>query len=127
MKLKQSWFGSVCHEAFAGLVEQHGMSGPEVEHIGRETFVRYHSGDRTVSISCEPGVAPIVELFYRPADAGEKIVPWAERNGIQRTRRIPRLEVSEPFSPTSAETYRSYINALAKAFLTQEAKYLAGT
>jgi hypothetical protein len=39
----------------------------------------------------ETGGHPIVELFYPSAETGEAPVPWAERNGVQRSRRIPRL------------------------------------
>jgi hypothetical protein len=76
---------SICERQLHNLVERHGFSLPETERIGRETYVRFHRGDRTVSVAWEPGAAPVVELFEPPQSLADHVVPWAARNGVART------------------------------------------
>lgn len=48
-------FSRSCSEKFSPLVTRYGFRNPEVENLGRECYVRYHKGNRTVSIAYEPG------------------------------------------------------------------------
>ena len=48
-------FAQQCIEAFAPLVTLYGFAEPEVQDYGRETFVRFHKVDSTVSVSREVG------------------------------------------------------------------------
>ena len=82
-------FSRACRQAFSELVTRFDFAEPKVESIGRECFVRYHKGDRTVSIAWEPGSQPVVELFH-PAGPTDLVTPWAARGGVAYTRRCPR-------------------------------------
>lgn len=84
-------FVDATHHAFKGLVTDYGFSAPVVDDLGREVFVRYDKGQHTVAVSLEHGSRPIVELFYPASETGERPLAWAERNGVARARRIPRL------------------------------------
>ena len=90
-------FTSQVVEAFGFLTERYGFSKAEVESLGRETYVRFHRNDETVSISLEAGAHPLIELFLMCDGTEEKPVPWAERNGKQRFRRFPKLSGKQNF------------------------------
>ena len=90
-------FERACSDAFAFLCDRFGFAAPEFEQIGREGYVRFHKGSRTVSIAWEPGAPPIVELFFPAQGSGERPVPWAERNGVPYARRIPSVGPSAAF------------------------------
>lgn len=110
--------------ALARLVDELGFEEPEAEAIGRETFVRFHRGDRTVSIAFEPGSSPTIELFYPVEGTDDDPVPWAERNGVARARRIPRLNVrTKPYRDEA--TLKQSLKVLAKALFDVEADWLA--
>jgi hypothetical protein len=119
-------FVSACTEAFVRLAREFQYDGPEVEPIGREVFVRYHSGYRTVSISYEPGMSPIAELFYPAAETGEQPLEWAQRNGVPRARRIPRLRVGPKFEEAEPDTYGPHLAALADGLCRQELDFITG-
>ena len=85
------FFSEPCKVAFGFLVERYGFSAPEEEQIGRERFIRYQKHNKTVSIAYEPGVSPIVELFfpsrelrhrrfpkYQPAPRPKKPKKWVD-------------------------------------------------
>jgi len=116
-----------CRRHFAFLVERFGFEPPEIKQLGRETFVQYHRGDCTVSIAWEAGMTPILELFHPPRSRDEPVVPWAERNGVARTRRFPspgqRLE--SRFDPASDERLDKYFAELASRFAEHEGAWLA--
>jgi hypothetical protein len=113
-------FGEACKASFGFLVDDYGFHEPQIEQIGRECFVRYHKGARTVSISVEPGLLPIVEPFYPTLETGESAVPWAERNGVPRARRIPNLNIAGEFSSDSIDDVKEYVGASAKALIAME-------
>jgi hypothetical protein len=115
----------VCEQCLSFLVERHGFEPPETERIGRETFVRYHRGDRTVSVAWEPGLTPIVELFYPPQTPEDRVAPWAERNGVARARRIPRLRVPAQFDASNLKQAHSYFAELGSQLGQQEEAWLA--
>ena len=88
-------FERACLNALGFLCDRFGFAAPELEQLGREGYVRFHKGARTVSIAWEPGTAPIVELFFPTEGTGERPVPWAARNGTPYSRRIPHLKVAD--------------------------------
>jgi len=83
-------FEESCAKAFHFLVDRFGFQPPVVERIGRESYVRFHKGPRTVSIAWEPGGPPVVEMFLPTAGSGLPETPWAERDGVPYSRRFPR-------------------------------------
>jgi hypothetical protein len=124
MRSQPTEFTVACLNAFRFLVDRYGFLEPEVEPLGRETFVRYHRRNHTVSVAYEPPSPPLVELFYPSAETGEREVPWAERNGIARTRRIPRLNVEVPFIEGEHSNLDRYLESSAHALERQERKWL---
>ena len=82
-------FEQSCATAFDFLRERFAFRPPEIERIGRESYVYFHKGPRTVSISWEPGGPPIVELFFPSAGTEYAPTPWAERDGVPYARRFP--------------------------------------
>ncbi len=122
---RQATFTEACITAFEILVERYDFSQPEIEPIGREMFVRYHKGNRTISVAYEPGCAPIVELFYSAAETGEPPVPWAAQGGVARCRRFPRLDVREAFAEDEASSFNRYLRASARALEQVEHEWLA--
>lgn len=117
-------FVRTCCSAFRRLVDEYGFAEPVIEPLGRETFVRYLKGSREVSIAYEPGLRPIVELFYPSSETGERPIPWAERKGVQRTRRIPRLQVAERFKDKDSASFARYLEASAGALEREERAFL---
>ena len=110
--------------AFRRLVDKYGFAEPVIEPIGRETYVRYLKGHRDVSISYEPGGAPIVEFFYPSADTGEPPTPWAEKDGVQRTRRFPKYRIDVRFKDSDQASFAPYLEATAIALERDECEYL---
>jgi hypothetical protein len=117
-------FVDACCAAFRRLVDIYGFAGPEVEPIGRETYVRYRKGGHEVSIAFEQGAAPIVELFYPSSETGERPLPWAERNRVQRSRRIPTLRIAECFRDSDPVGFARYLTAGADALERVERAFL---
>lgn len=119
-----SEFETACLNAFRDLVERFGFDEPEVESIGRETYVRYHKGRRTVSIAYEDGTEPIVELFYPSCETGDKPVPWAARGDVPYSRRIPRLKVDASSDGGSVSGLQRYLAASLLALESVERSFL---
>jgi hypothetical protein len=132
-------FERACRHALGFLCERFGFRAPEFEQIGREAFVRFHRGPRTVSVSWEPSAPPLVEFFYPSALTGEPPVPWAGRDGVAYSRRIPRLASSAAFDPTSGVSFRpeawrdldeammkEYLVAIGRALEAVESQFLSG-
>jgi hypothetical protein len=118
-------FQLACVDAFRPLVDDFGFDEPDVESIGRESYVRFHKGARTVSIACEPGCTPIVELFYPSSETGESPVPWASRNGVPYSLRIPRLRVNAPEPDGSRASYSAYLISSLQALVDAETAFLS--
>jgi hypothetical protein len=118
-------FVRTCCRAFRRLVDGHGFAEPVIEPIGRETYVRYRKGHREVSIAYEPGAAPIVEFFYPSSETGERPTPWAEQDGIQRTRRFPRYRIAEHFKESDPSSFAPYLEATAEALEREERAFLS--
>lgn len=64
---------------------------PTTIDYGREVYVKFKRGAHEVSISMEHGSCPIIEIFYPATGTGLEATPWAEEDGIPRTRRFPRI------------------------------------
>jgi len=120
----QSTFIRECCNAFRRLVDSHGFAEPEIERIGRETYVRYRKGHHEVSIAYEHGTSPIVELYYPSSETGERPIPWTERNGVERSRRIPRLAVAERVTESDPTSFARYLDASVSALETVESVFL---
>ena len=121
----QAVFAEACVRAFRVLVDSHGWEDPEIEPLGREVYVRYHKGNRTISISLEWGSTPWIELFYPSTETGERPVPWAERNGVPRCRRFPRINVGGTFSDRDPVVALRYLTTAAQALLLVEHDWLS--
>jgi hypothetical protein len=132
-------FERACRNALGFLCERFGFKAPEFEQLGREAFVRFDNGPRTVSVSWEPCAPPLVEFFYQSALTGDPPVPWVERDGVAYSRRIPRLASSEEFSKTSGVSFRpeawcdpdeammeQYLVAIGRALEAVESQFLSG-
>jgi hypothetical protein len=89
-------FEQAARQTFGFLCERLGFQSPEIERLGRESYVRFRKGPRTVSIAWEPGTAPIVELFLPTEGSGLPATPWAERDGVSYSRRFPGRGGSAP-------------------------------
>ena len=76
------WFTTPCLKAFAPLVSQYGFSGPVVEQMAQERYVRFTRAEKMISIVYEPGNPPFVDLFYPSPSI--------------KDRRIPSLHVPRP-------------------------------
>ena len=107
-----SQFINAVQQAFSTLVTAYGFEVPAVEDLGREVYVLYHRGTRTVSVSMESGGRPIVELFYPSLETGEAPVAWARRNGMDRARRILRLHAADGHQPSVEAQLESAFCAL---------------
>ena len=121
-------FEEACAKTFAFLEQEFGFGAPELERLGREAYVRFHKGAHTVSISWEPGSAPIVELFH--PFAGEGRTPWADRDGVPYARRFPswprttRIGRYDWNCPT-AETFHAYLILAAENLAEMEREFLS--
>ena len=89
-------FEQAARQAFGFLCDRFGFQSPETERLGRESYVRFRKGSRTVSIAWEPGSAPIVELFLPTEGSGLPATPWVERDGVSYSRRFPGRGGSAP-------------------------------
>jgi hypothetical protein len=118
-------FAEACRSAFITLVHRYQFSEPEVEPIGRECFVRFHKGPKTVSVAWEPGLAPIVELFY-PAGPDEKVTPWAARNSVPYARRIPRIAPRVRYDAEDADSMAAYLRESMQQLTEVERDFLEG-
>jgi len=117
-------FVEACIGTFSRLVEEYSFQPAEIEQIGRECFIRYNKGSHVVSIAYEIGSLPIVELFYPSSETGERPTPWAERNGVSYTRRIPRLKVAGKYEWQNKADLRRYLEQSVRELVSKEKKYL---
>jgi hypothetical protein len=74
------WFTDACIEAFAFLVSKYGFIGPKVKQAAYERYVSYEKPDRIVSIYYEPGLLPLVELFYPTREIKNRYIPHLTPN-----------------------------------------------
>lgn len=116
-------FAEACRTAFMPLITRYGFAPQEVEPIGRECYVRFHKGPRTVSVAWEPGSNPIVEFFY-PCGPNDQATPWAARGNVPYSRRIPHLVVKLRFDPDKPETVSAYLGATMQELADKENAFL---
>lgn len=109
---------------FKYLLDEYGFSTPKTDDYGREVFIRFEKGYKEVSISCEFGSAPIIELFYPVANTGNKATPWAKKDGIERTRRFHRLKVKTKYSAEDESSSIKHIKEMALSFKNTESEWL---
>ena len=139
MTSAHSGFERACRNALGFLCERFGFEAPEFEQIGREAYVRFDHGPRTVSVSWEPGAPPCVEFFYQSALTGDPPVPWAERNGVAYSRRFRRLASSTVLGQSCGVSVRpeawwdpdeammeQYLVAIGRALEAVESQFLSG-
>jgi hypothetical protein len=117
-------FVRTCVSAFRRLVDKYGFAEPVIEQFGREAYVRYRKGYREVSIAYEPGAAPTVEFFYPSSETGERPTPWAEKDGVPRTRRFPKYRIDVRFKDSDQKSFAPYLDATADALERDEREYL---
>ena len=109
---------------FRYLQEKYGFSAAAVvEDYGREIFVRYERNYQTVSISYEYGSSPLIEIFYPSSETGDKPVPWASKNNVQRSRRFSKTRPKSHFSDDET-SIEKYIEEIALEFEKIESKWL---
>ena len=112
-------------DSFRFLQDKYGFSTPVAEDFGREIFVRYRRADQIVSISWEIGSSPITEIFYPSAETGAAPVPWASRDGVQRSRRFPKVRPATRFTNDETSMVK-YLEESAREFEEIEATWLKG-
>lgn len=110
------WFVNPCLDAFSYLQGRYGFEAPVVEQLGRECFVRYRKGNRWVSIAYEPGLVPIVELFYPSPDIKHRSIPRL-KTGLAKPKRFRDIDESQQ---------RQTLQAQAADLETKEAEFLMG-
>lgn len=116
---------TACKTALGVLCDQFGFDEPTFEQVGREHYVRFHRGPRTVSVSVEPGGSPVIELFFPSSETGDPPVPWASRGGTPYSRRIPKLQVYEKSRPRSVDELASYLQEAAQELCRIEHSFLS--
>ena len=121
--MDKNFFEQTVISNFRFLQDHYGFSTPVMEDYGREIFIRYERDKQTVSISFEFGSSPLVEIFYPSAETREPPIPWASRNGVRRTRRIPRLNIKNLFLGDE-NSMTQYIQEIALEFEKVEAEWL---
>lgn len=119
-------FADACCQAFRPLVSRYGFTEPEVESIGRECFVRYHKGPRTISVAWEPGSAPDVEFFF-PAGPNDEVTPWAARGDVPYSRRIPVSRPAIRYESERPESILAYLEAAMERLLESEPAFLGSS
>ena len=110
------FFSEPCKRAFGFLVERYGFSAPEEEQIGRERFIRYQKHNKTVSIAYEPGVSPVVELFFPSRDLKNRRV--AKHDVVARPKKPKRW--SDDRMPEFLAAVASELERNEREFLGKE-------
>ena len=123
--MNKDLFNKTVIDSFRFLQDRYGFSAPVSEDFGREIVVRYERGYQTVSISYEFGSSPLIEIFYPSKETGAVPIPWATRDGVQRSRRFPKLKLETRFSDDEASMIR-YIGELSVRFEEVESNWLRG-
>jgi hypothetical protein len=124
-RFDKNLFEKCVDDSFRFLQETYGFSVPVATDYGREIFVKFERGNQTVSISYEFGGSPRIEIFYPFAETGDRPVPWAEKNNVQRSRRFPRYKLAIRFIDDE-NLMPSYIKEMAHEFERVESIWLSG-
>ena len=100
------------------LIDDYGFSLTTRDY-GREIYFDFERGLKTVSISLELGSEPIVEIFGPVSQFGGEIVPWAEKDGINRGRRFLKTRAMRDISDRDA-----YVQEIAERLIKDEREWL---
>lgn len=117
-------FEQTTKNEFRFLQDKYGFLSPITEDFGREIYVRFDRNNQTVSISYEFGSSPLIELFYPAIETGEPSTPWAEKNGVRRTRRFPDIKVVTYFIENDPSAMIKQIKQMAKELEITELSWL---
>jgi hypothetical protein len=121
--VNKNLFEKAVIDNFRFLQDRYGFSAPASEDFGREIFVRYERANQTVSISYEFGSSPLVEIFYPSEETGAAPIPWATKDGVQRSRRFPKLKLATRFSGDEASMVK-HIEEMSVKFEEAESNWL---
>ena len=121
--MNKSLFEQVVRREFRYLEERYGFAARQTIDYGREVFVDFERDAQQVSVSLEFGRPPIVEIFYPIADTEDRATPWAEKNGVERARRFPRMTVRAAY-PESEDAFSKYIHEMAAELEKAESSWL---
>ena len=111
-------------ESFRYLQDEYNFSAPVAEDLGREIFIKYERDGQTVSISLEHGSKPLIEIFYPSSETGDTPVPWASINGINRSRRFPKIETNSKFIETNEKESTKHIKEMSISLEANEKIWL---
>jgi hypothetical protein len=121
--MNKNLFEKSVNDNFRYLQEKYGFSTAVTEDFGREIFIRYERNYQTVSISYEYGSSPLIEIFYPSIETGDRPVPWASKNNVQRSRRFSKTRPKTRFSDDET-SIEKYIEEIAFEFEKIESKWL---
>lgn len=122
--MNKDFFQKSILENFNFLQDEYNFSTPVTEDYGREIFIKYERGNQTVSISLEIGSNPLIEIFHPSSETGDKPVPWASKNGIDRSRRFPKVETCSKFIETDEKESTNHIKEMSISFKNNEQPWL---
>jgi len=108
---------------FRFLQDKYSFSEPVANDYGREIFINYDRANQTVSISYEFGGSPRIEILYPSAETGDRLVPWATKDGVQRSRRFPKIRLVSRFSDDE-NSIAVYVKEMAVEFEKIESNWL---
>ena len=111
-------------ENFKYLQVEYNFSYPVTEDLGREIFIKYERNNQTVSISLEAGSEPLIEIFHPSSETGHEPVPWASKNGINRSRRFPKVETHSKFIETDENESIQHIKEMSVSLKKNEQPWL---
>ena len=116
-------FEQIVINSFQFLHDKYGFSTPVTEDFGREISIRYTRDHQTVSIAWEIGNSPMIEIIHPSMETGATPVPWVSKDGVQRSRRFPKLRPSARFADDETSVV-TYIKEIAAKFEETEETWL---
>ena len=122
--MEKNIFENVVKEEFHFLQRKYGFSSPVTEDYGREIFIKFERNAQTISISLEYGTSPLIEIFYPSSETGDKPTPWASKDGVERSRRFPKLKINTKYSDENENSVKGYIKEMSCVFEEKEAEWL---
>lgn len=122
--MNKDFFQKIVLENFKFLQDEYNFSCPVTEDLGREIFIKYERGNQTVSISLEHGSNPLIEIFHPSSETDEKPIPWASKNGINRSRRFPKVETYSKFIETDENESTKHIMEMTISLKKNEQTWL---
>ncbi len=114
----------VIEKEFAFLQNKYGFDSLITRNNGREICFDFERNAETISISLELGGTPIVEVFVPSAKINEKPTPWAIKDGIQRSRLFPKLDINKKYESENTKSIQEYFGAMASELEVSESGWL---